>query len=564
TISALPLSPCAWIVTVRDGSAGPPRVIDPAVERQRQPGPRSRDRPLCWPAAMPPDPRQSFLVLMVDQLAAAWLPFYGHRVVSAPHLSELAAGATVFDSAYTPFPLCAPARSAMITGRFASRIGVFDNAAELGATTPTLAHALRDAGYHTAVAGKMHFVGPDQLHGFEERLTTDIYPADVDWTPDWSRPLDQPLPWYHTMESVLEPGICAASMQVDYDDEVCFRATRKLYDLARHRPEQPFFLFVSFTSPHDPWELPARYWERYRREEIDDPAVPVLPLDEIDPHSRRLRAMCQVDDARLTPEQVRRARHGYYAAISYVDERIGEVLGALRDSGLGDRTTVLFCADHGEMLGERGLWYKMSFLEQSARIPLLVRRPPALGGAPSRVVEPVSLRDFAPTVLELAGLGADAIAGPGDGVSLVPALGGGTTPSHVVVSEYEAEGVQAPAAMARSGPHKLIVSLEDPDLLYDLSADPRELHDLASRADARPLIERLAGEIDERLDLREIDGRVRESQRERHLISRALHRGVGPVWDHEPRFDAGEQYIRNRDDMYELQRRARLETRPVD
>ena len=514
---------------------------------------------------MAPDARPCFLVLMVDQLAAAWLPFHGHRVVIAPHLSELAAGATVFDSAYTPFPLCAPARAAMLTGRFASRIGVFDNAAEMRTTTPTLAHALRDAGYHTAVSGKMHFVGPDQLHGFEERLTTDIYPADVDWTPDWDRPLDRPLSWYHTMESVLEPGVCATSMQVDYDDEVCFRATRKLHDLARHRPEQPFFLFVSFTSPHDPWELPARYWERYRRDEIGDPTVPALPLDELDPHSRRLRAMCQVDEAKLTPEQVRRARHGYYAAISYVDERIGEVLGALRDSGLEDRTTVVFCSDHGEMLGERGLWYKMSFLEQSARVPLLVRRPGPNGdGVPARVATPVSLLDFAPTVLELAGLRADAIAGPGDGVSLVPALGGATSPSHPVFSEYEAEGVQAPAAMFRSGTHKLIVSLQDPDLLYDLSVDPLELRNLASSPEAEPAIERLRHEIETRLDLREIDGRVRESQRERRLISQALHKGVAPSWDHEPRLDAAEQYIRNRDDMYELQRRARLETRPVE
>ena len=93
-------------------------------------------------------------------------------------------------------------------------------------------------------------------------------------------------------------------------------------------------LFVSFTNPHDPWEIPQRFWDRYRREDIDDPTVPALPLDAVDPHSRRLRAMCQVDQAGLTAEQIRRARHGYYAAISYLDERVGEVLGALRESGL--------------------------------------------------------------------------------------------------------------------------------------------------------------------------------------------------------------------------------------
>jgi choline-sulfatase len=502
----------------------------------------------------------SFLVLMADQLAAGWLPAYGHSVVQTPHLSELAEGGTVFESAYTAFPLCAPARAAMLTGRYASRMGVYDNAAEFRAGAPTVVHALRAAGYHTAVSGKMHFVGPDQLHGFEDRLTTDIYPADVDWTPDWSRPLEDPLPWYHTMESVLAPGICAASMQTDYDDEVAYQAVRKLYDIARHRADQPYFLFASFTNPHDPWEIPQRFWERYRRDDIDDPAVPSLPLDEVDPHSRRLRAMCQVDQAELTAEQIRRARHGYYAAISYLDERIGQVLGALRASGLEDRTTVLFCADHGEMLGERGLWYKMSFLEQSARVPLIVRSPGASGRG-ARVAPPVSLADFAPTVLELAGLPADAIAGPGDGVSLAGALSdGGAAPEHPLVSEYHAEGVQAPAAMVRSGAPKLIVSLEDSDLLYDLDADPRELSDVSGSPEAAPVIASLRAELERRLDLADIGERVRASQRERFLVSRALRQGRPTPWDHEPIYDAAGMYIRNREDLYELQRRARLDS----
>ena len=160
------------------------------------------------------------------------------------------------------------------------------------------------------------------------------------------------------------------------------------------------------------------------------------------------------------------------------------MLGALREAGLEDRTTVLFCADHGEMLGERGLWYKMSFLEQSARVPLIVRAPGAAGRG-ARVAGPVSLVDFAPTVLELAGLETDAIAGEGDGVSLAGAIGGGAaaSPARAVVSEYHAEGVQAPSAMVRSGRHKLIVSREDPDLLYDLEADPRELTDVSGSAD---------------------------------------------------------------------------------
>jgi choline-sulfatase len=398
----------------------------------------------------------------------------------------------------------------------------------------------------------MHFVGPDQLHGFEERLTTDIYPADVDWTPDWDRPLDQPFPWYHTMESVLAPGVCPSSMQTDYDDEVAFVAVRKLFDIARHRAEQPFLLCASFTSPHDPWELPRRYWERYRPEEIDDPAVPAIPLDEADPHSRRLRAMCRVDDAGLTPEQIRRARHGYYAAVSYLDERVGAVLAALRDSGLAHRTTVLFCADHGEMLGERGLWYKMSFFEQSARVPLVVRRP---GGVGRRVPQPVSLIDVAPTLLSLAGVSDHGL--ELDGVSLASALAGGALERPPVIAEYHAEGVLAPSAMVRSDRYKLIVSGSDPELLFDLDADPRELHDLAASSPA--VVAELRAALDAELDLDDIDRRARISQRERRVVSAALRRGRYTPWDHQPPVDAATQYIRNRADLYELQRRARLD-----
>ncbi len=495
----------------------------------------------------------SFLILMADQLAAAWLPVYGHPLVQTPHLDELARGATVFDAAYCAYPLCAPSRAAMLTGRYASRIGVYDNAAELPAATPTLVHAFRGAGFHTSVAGKMHFIGPDQLHGFEQRLTTDIYPADFGWTPDWDRPLDEPLPWYHTMEGVLRPGVCAASMQTDYDEEVSFRAVRQLHELAR-RDDGPFLLFVSFTNPHDPWEVPARFWERYRREEIDDPAVPAIAVQQADPHSRRLRAMCGVDQAGLTAEKIRHARHGYYAAVSYLDERVGEVLAALRASGLEERTTVVFLADHGEQLGERGLWYKMSFFEPSVRVPLIVRAPGQ--NAERRVTEPVSLLDLAPTLLDMGGLPAL----EGDGVSLAAAVtGSGPVPSEPVVAEYHAEGVQAPAAMIREGQYKLIVSGEDPDLLYDLGDDPLELHNLAADSGSAPIRVGLREELFARLDFDDIHRRVRASQRERRLVGRALGQGRYTSWDFEPRVDAAAQYIRSRQDLYERQRRARLE-----
>jgi choline-sulfatase len=497
---------------------------------------------------------------MADQLAAQWLPVYGFGAIHAPRIGEIASRGVVFDAAYCPFPLCAPSRAAMLAGRHASRIGVYDNAAELPATVPTLVHHLRGAGYRTLLSGKMHFVGPDQLHGFERRLTTDIYPASADWVPDWSRDVSDALPWYHTMESVVTPARCVASMQTDYDDEVCFQAVRAVRDLARDGDGDPFLLVASFTNPHDPWEIPGRYWDLYDDAAVAPPAVPALADEELDPHSRRLRAMCGADRVELTDEQIRHARHGYYAAISYLDERIGEILDALRETGLDESTWIVLTADHGEFLGERGLWYKMSFLDPSARVPLIVR-PPG-GDVARRVSAPVSLLDLGPTLLELAGLGADAVLGAQmDGASLAPLLDGASVRGRPpVICEYHAEGVTAPAAMIRDGAFKLIVCETDPDQLYDLHNDPAELTNLAGNPSYADVVARLRAALERRLDLGAIRDRVLASQHDRRLVERGLARGLHTAWDYEPRVDASMQYVRARSDLYELQRRARMET----
>ena len=305
----------------------------------------------------------------------------------------------------------------MLAGRLPSRIGVYDNAAELPAETPTFVHLLRAAGYSTTLAGKMHFVGPDQLHGFEQRLNSDVYPAGFDWTPDWRLPSGTRLPWYHTMSSVLATAVAEAATQTDYDDEVCFGACQLLRDLSRQPHRRPFFATVSFTNPHDPWEVRRRHWQLYD-DGADRPAGRADdPREQADPHSLRLREMYGSDRRPLTEEEIRRARHGYYAAVSYVDERVGELLTVLDDTGMADDTVVIFTADHGEMLGERGLWYKMSFFEPSARVPLIVRGPGVVAG---RHAASVSQLDLAPTLAGLAGAGtASTIRGQQPGAAAV-------------------------------------------------------------------------------------------------------------------------------------------------
>src|SRR6478736_2482547 len=429
----------------------------------------------------------NFLIVMADQMAPASLPIYGHSLVPAPNMQALARDGVVFDSAYCASPLCAPSRASFMSGLLPSRTGVYDNAAEFSADIPTFAHALRLRGYRTFLSGKMHFCGPDQLHGFEQRLTTDIYPADFNWTPDWDCPEHRPT-WYHNMSSVREAVLCVRSNQIDFDDEAAFMAERAIFDLARSRDPQPFLLVASFSHPHDPFAVPRRYWDLYRDEDIGIPA----PGNALDPHSRRLRHVCAMDAEPVTETQVRAARHAYYGAITYIDDLLGRLMEALRSAALAEDTIVILTSDHGEMLGERGLWYKMSFFEGSCRVPLVIAGPGRF--EPRRVAANVSLVDIMPTLTELAGGNPQSLGIDLDGHSLAPHLRGAEGHDEAI-GEYLAEGAIAPLVMIRRGQFKFTHSPADPDQLFDLSRDPGERANLADDAANAALVTDFRAEI---------------------------------------------------------------------
>jgi len=499
----------------------------------------------------------NILLIQADQVAGPALPYAGNTIVQMPNLMALAAQGVVFDNAYCNSPLCSPSRFSMMSGQLPSRIGAYDNAAEFAAGIPTFAHYLRYLGYRTILSGKMHFVGPDQLHGFEERLTTDIYPSDFAWTPDWANP-DRILEWFHNFQSVVTAGLCEASVDLDFDEEVVFQATRKLTELARTGDGRPFCLVVSLSHPHDPYIMPRAWWDRYRDEDIAGPRVPALPLDQHDAHSRRLLKSFAYDEYAVTPQHIRDARHGYYAALSYVDDKIAQLQEALRASGYAGNTIIVFTSDHGDMLGECGLWYKMNFFEWSARVPLLIHAPARY--APRRIGAPVSLVDLLPTFVDWAtdGQGLDDAA-PLDGRSLTPLLSAkaGAAPE-AVYGEYLAEGAVAPIVMIRRGRHKFIHCPADPDLLFDLDSDPDELHNLAAAPQHADLLAALRAEVRERWDLPGLQARILADQRRRHLIAQALMKGRVTPWDYQPLVDASQQYVRNTRPLWELYKQARF------
>ena len=500
--------------------------------------------------------KANIIFIMADQLAAPALPAYGHKVVKAPHIQGLAERGAVFDAAYCNSPLCAPSRFSMLSGRLPSEIGAYDNAAEFPATVPTFAHMLRLGGYRTVLSGKMHFVGPDQLHGFEERLTTDIYPADFGWTADWERP-ERRLDFYHTMLSVVEADACRRSQQIDFDEEVAYQAERKIYDLARDGDERPFFLLVSFTHPHDPYTIGQEYWDLYRPEDIDLPAVPALAREDMDPHSQRLHDALGLTDYALTEARIRNARRAYYGAISYVDAQVGRLLEALEAAGLAEDSIVVFAADHGDMLGERGLWFKMSFYEWSARVPLIVAAPGRFG--PGRIARPVSLIDLFPTFQDLGGLAGLELPEDLPGRSLLPLIEGGEGGPGAVHGEYLGEAAVGPLLMIRRGRYKYVLGTDSPPQLFDLEADPQELSNLSGQAALAEVEDGFAREAAQRWDLEALRAEVIADQRRRRFVQEAQLIGAHTPWDFQPIFDASESYARNtRAILGDLENRARL------
>ena len=375
----------------------------------------------------------------------------------------------------------------------------------------------------------------------------------------------------HSASSILQAGPCVRSNQLDFDEEVMFKSARYLYAAAR-RPasSRPFCLTVSLTHPHDPYTIHKKYWDRYEGVEIPQPEVKILK-EEQDAHSKRLLKVCDLWDQDVPEEAIERARRAYFGAMSYVDDNVGKLLEVLKECEMEDDTIVIFSSDHGDMLGERGLWYvilyeratkpppsasltqfyipanimsfryKMSWFEASARVPLLISYPKRF--EPRYIPQSVSTLDLLPTLVDLVGQSLDSRL-PIDGESLVPFLKGNGSP-RTIYGEYLGEGTIAPLMMIRRGPWKFVTCPTDLPQLFNIEEDPRELRNLATSDDAA--IKKTLGvfemEANARWDFKRIHKEVLKSQRSRKLCWNALIRGRFQSWDYQPHEPASEQYV---------------------
>jgi choline-sulfatase len=466
------------------------------------------------PATPDPVTATNVLFILSDEHSRRVLGGYGSDVARTPHLDRLAARGTRFANAYCQTPICVPSRASLATGRWAHAVNSWDNATPyVGTEAPSWGHRLTAQGFRVTTIGKLHYRKVDDPSGFpDQRVPLHV----VDGTGDLYGLLrgDMP-PRPQSLRHVIEAR-AGESEYVRYDRAIAETAARWLTEEAPGE-RRPWVLFVGFVSPHFPLVVPPRYFDLY-----DDDALPLPvawspeawskhPAHEI--HRRQLGIREPLDE-----RTVRRALRAYYGLVSFLDEQVGIVLDALDHAGLGSSTRIIYSTDHGDTIGEHGLWWKSSMYESSVAVPLMVAGPDVPSG---KVVGTTAmLVDVFPTLVQAVGAEpADGDAMPGR--SLLD-LAAGNDQERDGFSEYHAIFSERAIFMLRRGRFKYVHYVGGIPELYDLAADPDELADLGTDpryADVRKECEAALRAI---VDPEAVDARARADQRRR------LDLGGGP------------------------------------
>ncbi len=420
----------------------------------------------------------NLLIMFSDQHNPRVMGCAGHAIVKTPNIDALAARGTRFSSAYTTCPICVPARASLATGRYVHQIRFWDNAIGYDGSVPSWGHRLMAAGHRVVSIGKLHYVSSDPArNGFtEEILPMHLADGDGDVV---GLIRDELIVRKGAAKLGPEAGP-GESHYTAYDRAIADEACRWLQNASR--TGKPWVLYVGFVCPHPPLIAPPEFFELYADIDIPMPDMYAESDRPRHPYIERMRQGRPYDAGFTGPDMVKRALAAYFGSVSFLDHNVGRVLDALERSGLTSSTRVIYSSDHGENLGVRGLWAKSTLYEESAGIPMIMAGP----GVPERrvVTKPVSLVDVFPTVLECAGVAADAADKDLPGKSLLDAAHH-ELPSRTVLSEYHAVASPSGSFMIRRGRFKYIHYVGYAPMLFDLEADPYERHDLGGLPEYR-------------------------------------------------------------------------------
>lgn len=425
--------------------------------------------------------RQNIVVIMSDQHRADAMGCAGHPWVHTPHLDKLAGQGVRFTNAYCNNPMCVPSRATFLTGQTTNRLGVWSLSDTMRSDELTWPALLGAHGYETLISGRMHFWWPDKLHGFSRRLCGDTASriTETTYTHFESGPKrDKQLAHFHAnFRLELKKGSTGVGDHQACRNDVEATAAAETYLAGRSQGDPPFALCIGYLAPHSPLRFPAEYFDRYR-----DMPVTLQQVDDQLPALLKTFVRESGFDEPLDEQTARDALRAYYAMTTFIDDQVGRVVAALEKAGELENTLILYTSDHGEMAGDRGLWFKNQLLEPSIRVPMLVRMPgrPRAGQTESSLV---SLMDLFPTFADHAGCEP----WPGaQGDSFLPllredyVLHQAAFRDRSIFIEYADFGTDQPSACIRWGDLKLIAARNYQPVLYDLGKEPGETIDRAN------------------------------------------------------------------------------------
>ncbi len=451
----------------------------------------------------------NFLLLMDDEHTQKILGCYGHPLAKTPNIDELAASGVLFESAYTNCPICVPARASFATGRYVHEIGAWDNAHPYEGKPPSWGHRLQKNGVRTASVGKLHYRNADFSVGFDEQLIPmhlgkegrgDIFSAIRD---------EKGLPPRNHPEWMAEHIGPGDSKYIAYDGKVTDLACEWIAREASMRRERPWALFVSLTCPHFPFIGPPEFYDLYPLEDVPLPRPHPSGSYDWHPWIAALHE-CAPYDAYFDEQKRRVALASYFAMVSYVDSNVGKILSTLGETGFRENTRVVFASDHGDNLGERGLWGKSTMYEESVAVPLIISGPDVPKGRTSRT--PVSLIDLYPTSLDCAGLLVPDEEKRLHGASLFRIASEPDDSEREIFSEFHALGAKTGLFMMRRGPYKYIHYVGYDPELFDLEDDPDERCDLSRSPAHQSVLAELKARLLLVVDPDEADRRAKEEQ----------------------------------------------------
>jgi len=420
------------------------------------------------------------LIIMTDEHTRKVLGCYGNSIVQTPNLDRLARIGTVFSNAYCNVPICVPSRASFATGQYAHSSGHWDNATPYKGTPESWGHALQKSGIHVGSIGKLHYRNTDDAVGFDfQALPMHV----VNGVGDVLGCVREPLPRRWKALSMAEDIGPGETNYNKYDRQVASEAVKWLKDTTNTR--EPWVLFVSLVAPHFPLIAPPKFYELYENLQL----MPSKPKPEPEHPWHEAMRNCQLMD-NFTPEKTEIALKSYYALVSFIDELIGNILKTLKSLELEESTQIIYTSDHGDNIGERNLWGKSNFYEESIGIPLIIAGPNVPIGKVCQT--PVSLVDIYPTILETAKLSVEP---QKPGRSLSKIANEPDENDRMIFAEYHAMGSKSGGFMIRKGYWKYMHYVGMRPQLFDLERDPDEVLDLGDNHEFADVVKKLEADL---------------------------------------------------------------------